>query len=72
MRRVLIKLALALKHFGCKSIDNLEDRRLIQNKIYLAQKLGAKYGYPYRWYLRGVYSKDLTEDINEVLNRKDI
>lgn len=55
-----IGTALAIQYMHCDSLDSLEQRVLIQKKFYLAQSLGAKFGYQFNWYLRGPYSKDLT------------
>lgn len=60
MDTAYIATALALRDLKCNSIESIEDRILLQKKIYLAQDIGLPLGYGYGWYLHGPYSTDLT------------
>lgn len=60
MKKEYIGTALAMQHLNCGSLDSMEQRVLLQKKFYLAQSLGARFGFQFNWYLRGPYSKDLT------------
>jgi uncharacterized protein YwgA len=44
------------------SITALDDRKLLQKAIYLAQEAGVDLGYRYGWHLLGPYSTSLAED----------
>ncbi|MDR2869263.1 MAG: hypothetical protein LBV04_02325, partial [Deferribacteraceae bacterium] len=63
MERKLIGTALAIEYMRCNSMDSMEQRILVQKKVYLAQAFGISFNYSYNWYLRGPYSKKLTSDV---------
>lgn len=67
MRDDLISTAVLLRELHCFKIDSLEDRIIIQKKIYLAEQLGLKLGYDYSWYIHGPYSTQLTSVIYECI-----
>lgn len=63
MNRRQIALKLVLNELGMdQSMTSFDDRLVIQKAIYLLQQMGIHLGYPYSWYLRGPYSRDLTAD----------
>jgi len=51
-------------------IDDFEDRLIIQKSVYLLQSKGIKSNFSYHLYVRGPYSKDLTDHVYE--NRKKV
>ena len=51
-------------------IDDFEDRLIIQKSVYLLQSKGIKSNFSYHLYVRGPYSKDLTDQVYE--NRKKV
>ena len=53
--------AIALRDLECDSLKSLDDRILLQKKIYLAQDFGLPLGYGFGWYIHGPYSPDLTQ-----------
>lgn len=44
------------------SMDEFEDRLEVQKIPYLAQQYGLDLGYTFSWYLKGPYSKQVTQD----------
>ena len=60
MNNSYIATAIAIRDLKCYSIDTINERILLQKKIYLAQDLGLPLGYGYSWYIHGPYSTDLT------------
>ena len=44
----------------------------MQKQIYLLQELGLNLGYFFKWFAYGPYSEDLSEDIHEVLLRREM
>ncbi len=44
------------------SVATFDERLTIQKAIYLAQAAGGDLGYYFRWYLRGPYSPELSND----------
>lgn len=60
MNNSQIATAVALRDLKCYSIDTIDDRILLQKKIFLAQDIGLPLGYGYSWYIHGPYSTDLT------------
>lgn len=42
--------------------DSFNDRLILQRTMFLMEKHGFHVGYKYKWWLRGVYSSDLTKD----------
>lgn len=60
----LDKVAACFKALGFKpKIDDFEDRLVIQKAVYLLQLKGVKTGFEYRLYVRGPYSRELTEQV---------
>lgn len=58
------KLGLALQHAGVPlSVESFDDRLILQKAVYLLQQAQIHLGYRFRWYIRGPYSTDLTEDV---------
>jgi len=59
------KVIACLKELGLKnlSIDNFQDKLVIQKVIYLLQLKGVKTGFSYDLYVRGPYSSDLTNEL---------
>ena len=55
-----IATAIAIRDLNCYSLQSINDRILLQKKIYLAQDIGLPLGYGYSWYIHGPYSTDLT------------
>ncbi|MEW6197454.1 MAG: hypothetical protein AB1601_02150 [Planctomycetota bacterium] len=64
MNRQQISIRLALRELGFKTppVQTFDGRLAIQKCVYLAQAAGAKLGYHFRWYLRGPYCPELTDD----------
>lgn len=63
MNAARIELALVLDYLEVPiDLGTFSKRFNIQKKVYLAQIAGADLGYRFGWYLRGPYSKSLTED----------
>lgn len=60
MNNSQIATAVALRDLNCYSINTIDDRILLQKKIFLAQDIGLPLGYGYSWYIHGPYSTDLT------------
>jgi len=42
--------------------ESFDQRLVLQKVVYLLQTLGVEIGYPFRWYIRGPYSPNLTAD----------
>ncbi len=62
-----IATAIALRDLKCGSIETLNDRILLQKKIFLAQDIGLPLGYGYGWYIHGPYSTDLTAAAYQII-----
>lgn len=58
--------AIALRDLKCHSIQTVDERILLQKKVYIAQELGLPLGFGYSWYLHGPYSRDLTTATYEI------
>lgn len=59
-----VALGLSLKEAGIPiDVSEFDSRLVLQKAVYLLQQAGVHLGYRFRWYLRGPYSPDLTEDI---------
>lgn len=57
-------LGLALREAGVAlRVDEFTDRLVLQKAVYLLQHAKIHLGYRFRWYLRGPYSTDLTDDV---------
>ena len=60
----LDKVVACFKVLGFKpKIDNFEDRLIIQKAVYLLQLKGVKSGFEYSLYVRGPYSRELTDQV---------
>jgi len=59
-----IELAVLLINLKCANIDKLEDRILLQKKIYLliSMNSGIDLNYKFNWYLHGPYCPELAND----------
>ncbi|MFZ2456436.1 MAG: hypothetical protein WAX07_08160 [Candidatus Altiarchaeia archaeon] len=44
-------------------LDSFDDKLIIQKTGYIAQIMGIGWNYDYGWYVRGVYSSELTVDL---------
>ena len=62
-----IATAIVLRDLNCTSIETLDDRILLQKKVYLAQDIGVPLHYGYSWYIHGPYSTDLTAVAYQVI-----
>jgi hypothetical protein len=62
-RQIGTKLVLEALGLSAKRLSTFNERLTIQKAIYLAQAAGVSLGYHFRWYLRGPYSPDLTNDV---------
>lgn len=59
-----IALFLALERAGIAlSVDEFDQRLVLQKAVCLLQSAKVHLGYTYRWYLRGPYCPALTEDV---------
>ncbi len=66
------KLGLALKEAGVPlSVESFDDRLILQKAVYLLQQAQIHLGYRFRWYLKGPYSTDLTEDVFALAHLED-
>ncbi|MDE1818300.1 MAG: hypothetical protein KGI19_06830 [Thaumarchaeota archaeon] len=52
------------------SMDKFEDKLEVQKIAYIAQEYGINLGYPFEWYLRGPYCKQVSEDAHAILDTK--
>ncbi|MCH5279620.1 MAG: hypothetical protein J1E60_07530 [Christensenellaceae bacterium] len=55
-----IATAIVIRDLNCYTLETINDRILLQKKVYLAQDIGLPLGYGYSWYIYGPYSPDLT------------
>lgn len=54
------------KVLGNVDISKFSERLTAQKLIYIAQKLfGINFGYSFKWYVRGPYSRSLSRDLRE-------
>ena len=67
MDNIDIAKGLILKNLNIKSKNSLDNRVIIQKKIYLLQEQEVDLGYEYNWYLKGPYSPTLTSYVYEKL-----
>lgn len=67
MNKSQIATAVALRDLKCWSLESINDRILLQKKIFLAQDIGLPLGYGYSWYIHGPYSSDLTAVAYQVI-----
>jgi uncharacterized protein YwgA len=64
MDRNQLLLALALRESNIPiSVEEFDNRLLVQKAVYLLQQRGVELGYPYSWYVRGPYSSRLANDL---------
>lgn len=66
-----IATAIAMRDLNCFSVESINDRILLQKKIYLAQDIGLPLGYGYSWYIHGPYSPDLTAVAYQIVPEGD-
>lgn len=66
-----IATAVAIRDLKCYSLETLNDRILLQKKVYLAQDIGLPLGYGYSWYIHGPYSTDLTAVAYQIIPEGD-
>ena len=59
MNNSYIATALVIRDLNCFNLETIQDRILLQKKVYLFQDLGVSLGYGYSWYVHGPYSPDL-------------
>ena len=52
------------------SMDKFEDKLQVQKIAYIAQQWGIDLGYPFEWYLRGPYCKQVSVDAHTVLDSR--
>ena len=65
------KLAGLFAGIGKKiSMEKFEDKLEVQKITYIAQECGIDLGYPFQWYLRGPYCKQVSEDAHTILDTK--
>lgn len=69
MHSHLIATAIVLKELQIQSLKSLDDRILMQRKVYLAQLKGLPLKYGFSWHLSGPYSEDLMEDAIAIVGR---
>lgn len=50
------------------SMEEFEDRLEVQKIPYIAQSFGIDFGYSFSWYLKGPYSKAVTQDGYQIYN----
>ena len=62
-----VATAVVLRDLNCFSLETINDRILLQKKVYLAQDIGMPLGYGYSWYIHGPYSTDLTAVAYQVI-----
>lgn len=67
MNNSQIATAVVLRDLKCYSIETINDRILLQKKVFLAQDIGLPLGYGYSWYIHGPYSTDLTTVAYQVI-----
>ena len=66
-----IATAIAIRDLHCFTLETLNDRILLQKKVYLAQDIGLPLGYGYSWYIHGPYSTDLTAVAYQIIPEGD-
>lgn len=67
MKLPLIATAVVLRDLGITSVETAYDRRLLQAKVYIAQRMGVPLGYGFCWGLTAPYSEDLMDDAIVIL-----
>lgn len=66
-----IATAIAIRDLHCYTLESINDRILLQKKVYLAQDIGLPLGYGYSWYIHGPYSTDLTAVAYQIIPEGD-
>lgn len=66
-----IATAIAIRDLNCFTLETINDRILLQKKVYLAQDIGLPLGYGYSWYIHGPYSTDLTAVAYQIIPEGD-
>ena len=66
-----IATAIAIRDLHCFTLESINDRILLQKKVYLAQDIGLPLGYGYSWYIHGPYSTDLTAVAYQIIPEGD-
>lgn len=66
-----IATAIAIRDLNCFTLESINDRILLQKKVYLAQDIGLPLGYGYSWYIHGPYSTDLTAVAYQIIPEGD-
>lgn len=65
-----IILGVVLREIHCFSIDTVDDRILLQKKVYLLNKFyNSNLQYSYNWYINGIYSPSLASDCYKLIPR---
>ena len=52
------------------SMNGFSDKLKIQKIAYLAQTYGVDLDYPFEWYIRGPYCRQVSEHVHEIINAK--
>jgi len=52
------------------SMDEFDDKLEIQKITYLAQTYGIDLGYPFEWFIRGPYCKQVSEHAHKIIEKK--
>lgn len=68
----LAGIYLILKELGGFNIGTLEERVFVQKAIYLLQVLGLDLRFRFSWYLRGPYSKTLSQCVYEIYDDQEL
>ena len=71
MNNSYIATAVAIRDLNCFTLETINDRILLQKKVYLAQDIGLPLGYGYSWYIHGPYSTDLTAVAYQIIPEGD-
>jgi len=59
----LLALSLVLGELSVDvNVASVENRKVMQKAVYLAQEMGVPLGYRFNWYVMGPYSPGLTDD----------
>ena len=54
------------------SMDRFDQRLILQKAIYLLQAAGVRNGYRFRWYLKGPYCSELTNDAFGIVGEGEV
>jgi len=50
-------------------LDSFDEKLMIQKAVHISQHLGMPWGYEFGWYVRGMYSSQLTVDLYGLWNQ---